>query len=231
MESSSKLDEEEMTFLGRVKIDLDTPLEKGLTYATYALLFGAYLCFHIGVFGGKRSPPEPAFLKGLPYFLGLAAITFALRRGTDNYYLLDIRRRLVMYHFRFLTWESTEPAFRFDDIRRMVLRIETRRDKHSTWNEYQLQIVRSIGEVVEFSDWVKEADELRSRGEKLAKLFRRQLETDDYSESNPNPPLTDGSKVWFHLGSIPVTEHRLAVSLGILFLLFIFGVGFLAALR
>jgi len=229
VESSPNLDHEEMALLGRVKVDLDTPLEKGLSFAMWALLFGAYMCFHIGVFGGKRSPPSPEFLTGLPYFLGFAALAFALRRGTDNYYLLDIRARQVKYHFRFLNWESVETAFRFDDILWVEYRIETRRHKSNTWNEHQLRVHRSIGEDVEFSNWERDGDNLRSLGQKLAKLFQRPLKTADLSELSENPK-SDGSNVLFHVGETPVTEHRLAITIGLLFLLTVIGIIVLSAL-
>ena len=228
-DSSPALDEEEMAMLGRIKVDLDTSLEKAFSWAMWGFLFVGLFCLKEGTVGGKRHAPSPVMMSLVPYCIGFALIAFALRRGTDNYYVLDVRSRKVLYHFRFLTWEQIDRAFGFEDIRKLEMVIETRHSKHSSWEEFQLQLHRSVGQIVPFSDWEKERSSIQDRGEKMARLFGKKLVIQDNSVGSVTK--NTGSAVWFHLGGMAITEHVFAVSLGLLFALVVVGIVLVGVLR
>ena len=179
---STDFDPEEAAFLGRIKIDLETPLEQTFYYGMWIMVVMAYVCFHGGVFGGKHSPPSPEMLKGIPIFLGAALSFYFLRQATDNYYVLDVRGRRVLYHFRLLSWETMKPAFALTDILTLAMVSVTRQSKHSSWEEYRLQVIKNNGEIVQFSDWDKDRYVIHTRGERLEKLIGCPLEVGGVDE-------------------------------------------------
>ena len=165
------LDPEEVALHGRVKIDLDTPLERFFKYSGFASLIGVLICLWVGYLGGEDSPPQPEMLKGIPILLGLAATFYFLRRATDNYYVLDFRNRRILYHFRLLSWEKESPVFPWSDILSVAVVKVLHQTEDSSWLEYRVQLVRRTGEVLDFSDWDKELYPIQTRAEQLEKLI------------------------------------------------------------
>jgi len=147
--------------------DLDTPLEsffKGLTYLAGVV---ALFLFNEGVFGGKHSPPEPKMLKYIPLALMIGAISYFLKTRTNNYYIVNPRKRKIIYHFEFLDFGRESDYLDFADVHCVSVSGSLHRNKASSWYEYQLFVIDRSGVSHHLSDSVKEG---RSEMNKKAKM-------------------------------------------------------------
>ncbi|HNW35273.1 MAG TPA: hypothetical protein PKM25_10105 [Candidatus Ozemobacteraceae bacterium] len=160
-----------------VKIDLDTPLETAWNVLAGFSGIGCFFILQIGFLGGKHSPPDPSFLKFLPYAIGAVVVFLLLRRLTDNYYLVDRQRKAIFYHFECAVIRSVTQFMKFSDIDAVVVNGSVHHSKHSRWFEYQIQLVDRNGKTHDFSDSLK-ADNLgllNSRAETISKIIECRL--------------------------------------------------------
>ena len=151
-----------------IKIELDTPLENIWTTMACIGWFGTYICFHIGVIGGKRSPPRPAVLKYIPIGIGFALLAHFLKYSTDNYYLLNTKKKIIYYHFRFFFFEQVTPFLEAAEISVVGVTGVLRQSKYSRWVEYRMVLVNRKGNTIDLSDLQKEVEPLNRRAEIIA---------------------------------------------------------------
>jgi len=156
-----------------VKVDLDTPLESAWTVLAIVSGVGCFFILQIGFLGGKHSPPDPTVLKYLPTGLLLLGFFIALRKFTDNYYIVDRQRKAVFYHFELAVIRSVTEYLRFSDIDSVVVNGSIHTSKNSRWYEYGILLVERGGKTHAFSDSVREFGlaALNTRAETLSKII------------------------------------------------------------
>ncbi|HEY9069960.1 MAG TPA: hypothetical protein VIV61_06860 [Candidatus Ozemobacteraceae bacterium] len=156
-----------------VKVDLDTPLESAWTALTMVSAVACVFILQVGFVGGKRTPPDPEFLRFLPWALGAVALFIALKKLTDNYYLVDRQRKGIFYHFDCLGYRSNTPYLAFSDVDSVIVNGSVHHSKHSRWFEYQIQLIDRHGKSHTFSDSLKEAElgTLNTRAETISKII------------------------------------------------------------
>ncbi|HOT27125.1 MAG TPA: hypothetical protein PLU72_02975 [Candidatus Ozemobacteraceae bacterium] len=160
-----------------VKVDLDTPLESAWTALAFMSGVGCFFILQIGFIGGKHTPPDPTFLKYLPTGLLALGVFIALRKFTDNFYIVDRQRKAVFYHFELAMIRSVTEYLRFSAIDAVVVNGSIHHSKHSRWYEYQILLVDRGGKIHAFSDSVRESElaALNKRAETLAKIIECRL--------------------------------------------------------
>lgn len=183
----------------QIKVDLDTPLEAAFSGLAMVSLGAAGIFLWIGLIGGKRSPPEPALLKYIPLALMAGAIFWALRKVTDNYYLIRTHSRKVYYHFEFLGSLNESVYLDFSEIAVMAVTGTIHRTKHSRWYEYQLFLVDTYGKTHAFSDSQRgELYELNKKAELIARVVGcRHAECPDESQMTVNKGFDGKYQVTF----------------------------------
>lgn len=142
---------------GRVKVDLETPLEAffwwggigggiGLLIVLFDLLFES------------RHPMSPTTRNSLLSIFGsLTASCIALHRVTDNYYIVDLNRKALLYHFRLMFWEWESPYAGFEELLGVTTHGREKSSKHSRWWEYQTYVVLKNGSSFPVSNSLKES--------------------------------------------------------------------------
>lgn len=156
-----------------VKVDLDTPLESAWTALAIVSGVGCYFILQIGFIGGKHTPPDPTFLNYLPTGLLALGLFIALRKFTDNYYIVDRQRKVVFYHFELAVIRSVTEYLRFSAIDSVVVNGSIHTSKNSRWYEYVILLVERGGKTHSFSDSVQESGltALNIRAETLSKII------------------------------------------------------------
>jgi hypothetical protein len=157
---------------GLVKFDRDTPLEQFLFGTGCLGILAAIVMLQIGTIGGRHSKPQPAVLPYIPLAVLIAAVFFAARYFTDNYYLVDPKQHLVYYHFKFLWFRTVRLLLRREDILAVATRGRARSSRSSTWWEYQVVLIGANGHGVPVRNWEREAiDECNAEAERLGTLL------------------------------------------------------------
>jgi hypothetical protein len=135
-------------------------------------ILAAIMMLMIGTIGGRRSPPRPAVLPYIPLVVLVAGLFFVMRRFTDNYYLVDPRKHLVYYHFKFLWFRTVRLLLQREDIVAVTTRGRRRSSRTSTWWEYQVVVIGANSHVVPMCDWEREAiDECNAETERLGTML------------------------------------------------------------
>ncbi|HOT27121.1 MAG TPA: hypothetical protein PLU72_02955 [Candidatus Ozemobacteraceae bacterium] len=158
---------------GTVKIDLDTPLEQLWKGMAFLSLIACIVILFIGYIGGEDSPPDPEFLRFLPWAIGAGILFLFLRRFTNNYYLADTRRKAIYYHFEFGFTRSVREYMRFADVDSVIVNGTLVTTEESKWYQYQLILIDRSGQVYPFSDSLLEEKLglLNERAATLSKLI------------------------------------------------------------
>ena len=155
-----------------VKFDRDTLLEQFLFGAGVLGILAALVMFQIGTIGGRHSKPQPAVLPYIPLAILAAAVFFAARCFTDNYYLVDPKQHLVYYHFKFLWFRSVRLLLRREDILAVATRGRARSSRSSTWWEYQVVLIGANGHGVPVRNWERETlGECNAEAERLGTML------------------------------------------------------------
>lgn len=94
----------------RIKLDPDTPLER-MFWVIAGIGFGSAMVWVEATADGD--PVSPWWLR---VGLTLLAIGLLGRLGTDNYYVLDVEQRVLLYHFQLFFWIDERPFARQDQI-------------------------------------------------------------------------------------------------------------------
>ncbi|MEZ7890655.1 MAG: hypothetical protein QMC67_02805 [Candidatus Wallbacteria bacterium] len=167
-----------------IKIDLTTSLEQFILAGLIISGIISAVLFFNGTFGhtsGRGSyrhyyPPDPEMLHYLPLAIA-AVIFFALAYWmTDNYYILRTEQKKIYYHFKFLFYESVTLFLTCDNILAVGVTGEERHSKHDHWWVYKICIITRKGEMIDFSDWEREAcGALNAQAKGMARVFQCQF--------------------------------------------------------
>jgi len=157
---------------GRLKVDLTTALEKVFLWMMIVtgIISGIAL---ISLFTEKDV---------LPVFIG-AFTPFIVSAGlywmTDNYYVVDIRNRMFLYHFHFglidFDW-SVAPFSRIAAFTVTSVHRSSKKGKHGPrthWWEYAAVAVLDTGKMIPITDFSRESLSASNyMAEKLSKLMQ-----------------------------------------------------------
>ena len=135
-----------------IKVDLDTSLESAFWAIMGLAAFAAFFLYIQGTLGGKKSPPNPALLKYVPMMLGVVVLAFISRLGTDNYYIINIPKRKIFYHFKFFFEVKITPVVDFENISAIGVTGVRHTHKGSVWWKYKICVVKNDGELIDFSN-------------------------------------------------------------------------------
>ena len=133
----------------KIKVDLDTPLESALLGMAIIGAVGLVIAGFASMEGGVPSLVWQA-LVGLT---GIGAIGY---RGTNNYYVVDTRRKMLTYHFQFFSYRSEKPVAPFAQVVVCTVNGIRQSSKHSTWWEYAPFVVLKSGEKIKVGDYKRE---------------------------------------------------------------------------
>lgn len=155
------------------KIDLNTDLENFFTFGLYLSFTSFCVFFIVFLYTFLIFIPKFYFL----YYIGISGlITYSFhvfRKNTDNYYIVDIPSRTLLYHFKFWGILKVHPVLSFDDIK--CVSVNGYRYKHrrgAAW-EYRLAVIGRGGGLVELSDEFGESELVSNnqKAEALAGIF------------------------------------------------------------
>ncbi|HNW34689.1 MAG TPA: hypothetical protein PKM25_07145 [Candidatus Ozemobacteraceae bacterium] len=157
---------------GRLKVDLTTTLEKLFLWAMIVTGIIAGIAL-ISVFTEKEA---------LPVFIGAFApfiVSSGLYWLTDNYYVVDVRNRMFLYHFHFgiidFDW-SVAPFSRIAAFTTTSVHNSSKKGKHGPrthWWEYATVAVLDTGKIIPVTDFRREAlSSGNYMAEKLSKLMQ-----------------------------------------------------------
>lgn len=137
---------------GKIKVDLSTSLENFLLGAVGVAAFVALLLYVQGTFGGKKSPPNPELLKYVPLAIGFMAGALACWFGTDNFYVISVPNRKLLYHFKLFFMVKISPAADFEEIAAIGVTGVRHTHKGNVWWKYKICVVKNNGEFIDLSD-------------------------------------------------------------------------------
>lgn len=100
----------------RMRVDLETPFEKGLTFFTRASFYTA-LFFAVGIVKAAKIIAFPISLMLIILFALLGIAGYFFRRSADCYYLLESENRRLIYHFEWLGFVHERPYLSADMIK------------------------------------------------------------------------------------------------------------------
>jgi hypothetical protein len=137
----------------RFKLDLDTPME---TFFFWMMIIGGIAAI-IGLINTLDGNASAQTL--LTVGVVVAAIAGVLYKATDNYYIIDSEKKMMLYRFKFFTINNLKIFAPFSSIHAATVNGRKQHSKHSSWWEYRAEIVLASGKVYPISDWKKYAFE------------------------------------------------------------------------
>ncbi|MFZ2958722.1 MAG: hypothetical protein WA705_17675 [Candidatus Ozemobacteraceae bacterium] len=155
---------------GRIKIDLATPLEQFFLGGAAVSGFGLLMVFFSVI--DHKHPMNVGTAKAIGGFcLATAASCLALYRSTDNYYVADLRRRCILYHFQLFFYIHEQIHVPFSQMDAVSATGVKKSSKHSSWWEYQSVVILKGGKKFPVSDFAKEnLFEANQKARVLAKI-------------------------------------------------------------
>lgn len=158
---------------GRLKVDLTTPVEK-LFLALFLISCALTGLLLMTVLLDDRSALPMFFSSLIP--LG---ITFWLYWWTDNYYVVDLRNKMFLFHCHFgpidFDW-SVAPFSKIAACTTTSVHKTSKQGKHGPtrhWWEYATVVVLDSGKIIPVSDFSRENLHLANvLAEKLARVFQ-----------------------------------------------------------
>ncbi len=198
------------------KFDLKTPLEQFLYWQTILGAIGFPLSLLAIVIDASS---DLSNMVSIALFFVLVS-GFIMYRNTDNYYILDLEKNGMYYHFKFLWYKSYSLLSTFKNIDAATVEGIKHRNQHGTWWAYRSIIVLHNGQVVPISNWLTE-DFSTSKilSEKFAGITGATM-VDPKSEHSAKPVKLANGKYSFSL--MPFSHYGfMNMVLGILFLAFL----------
>ncbi len=155
---------------GKIKVDLSTPLESFLLGAVGVAAVIALLLYIQGTFGGKKSPPNPELLKYIPLAIGFMATALACWFGVDNFYVISVQQRKLLYHFKLFFMVKITAVADFEQIAAIGVTGVRHTHKGNVWWKYKICAVKNSGEFIDLSDEADpgKLDWLNDRAEGMA---------------------------------------------------------------
>ncbi len=157
---------------GKIKIDLSTALESFLLAAAGITAFIAFFLYINGTFDGKKTPANPELLKLVPIALGLMAVSIACWFGTDNYYIISVPKRKLLYHFKIFFVVKITAVADFEEIHAVGVTGVRHTHKGNVWWKYKICAIKNNGEFIDLSDEAgpEKLDELNGRAKGMAAI-------------------------------------------------------------
>lgn len=161
----------------RIKLELKTPLENFFSWSSVAGGF-LFLMGIIGYFEDGMVPMVKMFL-----IVGTITTTFflALYYNTDNYYILDVQNKRLLYHFKFFFVRKIIVQASFSEISSLTVGGHREKSEDEAWWEYRILMINNLGKIIPLSDFQKDSIEKQRQ---LAQLIAR-LTGADFVESLP----------------------------------------------
>lgn len=155
---------------GKIKVDLSTALESSLLVVAGIAAFISVFLYVQGTFEGRKSPPIPELLNYLPISIGLMAAAVACWFGTDNYYIISVSKRKLLYHFQLFLTVKITPVADFEEINAIGVTGVRYTHKGNVWWKYKICAVKNDGEFIDLSDEAgpEKLDELNLRAKGMA---------------------------------------------------------------
>ncbi|MFC1744658.1 ankyrin repeat domain-containing protein [Candidatus Riflebacteria bacterium] len=152
---------------GRIKIEVDSYMESILT----GFIVLSSIVTFIPIFPLLEDGFDPDLLKILGG--GVFGIVFFgfLRKQVDDYYLADLKNRIVLWHRNWFGFSTLSRVVGFDEILGITVHGKKCSSKHRTWWEYMLVLVTITGkkyqisesEEVEFTEKNRQAEFLANK--------------------------------------------------------------------
>ncbi len=134
---------------GRIKIDQITPLEAAFAASGF---LGGFLLFIACISTGSL-PVMNVFSVLALVFLGVGVIGYRL---TDNYYVVDLNRRQLVYHFEFLSVVQETVLADFQSVACITSHSELRHYKGEHWFDYATILILRDGTKFPLSNYKKD---------------------------------------------------------------------------
>lgn len=161
----------------QIKLELKTPLERLFMWLSIC----SALVLFVGVVGYLEDGMGPLPISTMSVGLVGLVFFFNLYYNTDNFYVLDLERKQLLYHFKFFFIKKISVAESFSDICAVSVSAKYHKSKHSQWYTYQVVYVNNDGNVYPLSDSEREAiQKQRDLAQKIASFTE--------SEYVENPP-------------------------------------------
>ncbi len=155
---------------GKIKVDLSTALENFLLTAAGITAFIAFFLYINGAFDGKKTQANPELLKFVPIALGFMAAAIACWLGTDNYYIINVTKRKLLYHFKIFFIIKITAVADFEEIHAFGVTGVRHTHKGNVWWKYKICAVKNDGEFIDLSNEAgpEKLDELNDRAKGMA---------------------------------------------------------------
>ncbi|MGM0600830.1 MAG: hypothetical protein ACQETH_13550 [Candidatus Rifleibacteriota bacterium] len=137
----------------KYKLDLDTPME---TFLFWMIIIGGFTAF-LGVIYYLDGETNARALFSIGVVV--AALSGVLYKATDNYYIIDADKKMMLYQFKCFTINNLEIFAPFSSIHAITVNGRRQHTKSTTWWEYRAEMVLSSGKVYPISEWKKYAFE------------------------------------------------------------------------
>lgn len=190
----------------KLKLDLHTPMEVAFRamLAISGLITVASL---IAYFGGETG--ARIYLTG---GIVLTIISAVLLNATDNYYIIDTNREMMLYHYKFFATEELQDFAPFSSIHAVTVngrkRSSKRHNRHTTWWEYRAEIILNTGDVFPIDDWKQWGfAEARNTAKNLAAISGANL-VEPSEECMAVPKHLNTGKYTFEISSQPLFHIR-----------------------
>ena len=138
------MSDSELNIPERNKIDLKTPLEK---FFQILMIISPIFIF-IGFKQMGLGDSTFIFLSAIVTFV----LSFFCFFATDNYYLLDMKKRMLVYRFKFLFFERLSKGADFSGIHAVTVNVSFVTAKGKTSYFYTATLVLFSGKVLPISD-------------------------------------------------------------------------------
>lgn len=190
----------------KLKLDLHTPMEVAFRamLAISGLITVASL---IAYFGGETG--VRAYLTG---GIVLTIISAILLNATDNYYIIDTSREMMLYHYKFFATEELQDFAPFSSIHAATVngrkRNTKRRHRYVSWWEYRAEIVLDTGDVYPIDNWKEQGfTEARNTAKNLAAISGANF-VEPTEECMAIPKRLNTGKYTFEISSQPLFHIR-----------------------
>jgi len=161
-----------------VKVDLTTDLEGGLMGCGCVSLVLSFICLNMGVNGcsdkhGHRTMDPIPFLKYVAgVWLVMSVGSFLSRLFTNNYYIVNVEKRKIFYHYKFYWNETITEYLSPENIMAVTVRGNHQHNKSSSWWTHQIIVIDNNGVITDLSDTKQDAlDDFNSRAELIAAIL------------------------------------------------------------
>lgn len=128
------------------KVDLRTPLEDFF----FVLIILSPLCIWMGHTRMQQFGDSPLIMHGaiISFIVGIIGYIF-----TDNYYIFDSKKQLLIYHFHFFFYTKNTKKATYSQISKAIIKtIDVRPKNGKPFKMYEVQIILRYGKKITLTD-------------------------------------------------------------------------------